>query len=441
MIKYTCNDHRRYDRKTVLGKSFMKTELGFGKTVQIVEIPDKNFKGELKANEVKADLTGADEVRRALKEPTGAGRLKDIVHEGEKIVIITSDITRPCPSDIILPPVLEELAAGGAGNEDITIMFALGSHRGLTEEEHRRLVGDAVYEGYRCVDSDPGDTVHLGTTERGTPVDIDRRVVEADRVICLGNIEYHYFAGYSGGVKAVMPGCSTPSAIQMNHRFMVSDDSYAGRIEGNPVREDIEEAASMLSIDYIVNVVLDEDKQIIKAVAGDPTKAHREGCRFLDKLYKVEIDEPADIVVVSQGGAPKDLNLYQLQKALDNSKHAVRKGGIIILIGACNEGLGNRTFEEWMTGHKKPGDMVEHIQKDFRLGGHKAAAIAQVMEKADVYLVSEMDHELAKHMFFMPYDSAQEALDDALERMGSDAKVYVMAHGGSVLPVAVKTLN
>ena len=171
-------------------------------------------------------------------------------------------------------------------------------------------------------------------------------VAEADRRICLGNIEYHYFAGYSGGAKAIMPGVSTRAAIQANHSRMVLPECCAGALETNPLRMDIEEAGAMVGIDFILNVVLSEHKEILRAVAGDVTKAHRAGCAFLDTLYRKELAEAADIVLVSQGGAPKDLNLYQTQKALDNAKHAVRDGGIIILIGSCREGLGERTFEE-----------------------------------------------------------------------------------------------
>ena len=187
------------------------------------------------------------------------------------------------------------------------------------------------------MDSDPDDCVSYGMTSRGTPVDITRIVAEADRRILLGNIEYHYFAGYSGGAKAIMPGVSTRAAIQANHSRMVLPEAKAGALETNPLRMDIEEAGAMVGIDFILNVVLSEHKEILKAVAGDAVKAHREGCRFLDKLYRKELKAPADIVLVSQGGAPKDLNLYQTQKALDNAKHAVKDGGVIILIGSCKD--------------------------------------------------------------------------------------------------------
>ena len=247
-------------------------------------------------------------------------------------------ISRPSPSYDVLPCVLDDLYAAGVAKDDITVVLALGSHRNHTEDEKRHLVGDRCYEEVKVVDSNPKDCVHLGNTSHGTPADFDRTVVEADFRICLGNIEFHYFAGYSGGYKALMPGVSTPDAIQVNHSMMVSQDACAGKLEGNPVREDIEEAGAMLGVDYIVNAVLDEHKHIVYAVAGDVVKAHRAGCAYLDRMYRKPIPQRADIVIVSQGGAPKDANLYQTQKALDNSKHAVKKGGNCIFItgNKCN---------------------------------------------------------------------------------------------------------
>ena len=276
----------------------MKLRFGCGTGFQEVDVPDKNLIGELHANDVPTELTGEAEVERALREPIGSPRLKDIVHPGEKIAIITSDVTRPMPTYKVMPALLDELYAGGVRKEDVTLVFALGSHRNHTDAEQRKLAGERAWNEIRCVDSDPNDCVSFGTTSRGTPVDITRVVAEADRRICLGNIEYHYFAGYSGGAKAIMPGVSTRAAIQANHSRMVLPEAKAGALETNPLRMDIEEAAAMVGVDFIVNVVLSEHKEILKAVAGDVTKAHREGCRFLDRLYRKELTEAADIVIV-----------------------------------------------------------------------------------------------------------------------------------------------
>ena len=412
----------------------MRLEFGFGQGEQIVELPEKNLLGILLPNLVKKRMTGEEEVFRAIEEPIGTRRLRDIVKPGERVVIVTSDITRPLPTYRLMPIVLDELYAAGVNAKDTVLVFALGIHRPHTDEERKSLAGERAFSEIVCIDGDNTDCVRFGMTSRGTPVDIIRLVAEADRRICLGNIEYHYFAGYSGGAKAIMPGVSTHEAIQNNHCRMVETAACAGRIEGNPVREDIEEASAMVGIDFIVNVVLDEHKEILRAFTGHHIAAHREGCAFLDELYLKTISERADIVLVSQGGAPKDLNLYQTQKALDNAKHAIKKGGIIILIGSCKEGMGESVFEEWMTTSDSAVCMIERIKQDFVLGGHKAAAIAMVLQDADIYLVSEMADSFVKKMFLKPYSDAQQALDAAFEKFGPDATVIAMPYGGSTLP-------
>ena len=412
----------------------MNIELGFGNGLQMLEVPDANVSEILVPNEIGTSLSAEEAVRRALENPIGSPRLRDIVKPGEKIAIVTSDITRPLPTYAVMPFLFKEFEAAGVSDKDITLVFALGSHRKHTDEEKIKLAGEETFKRIACIDGDAKDCVHLGTTVRGTPVDIVRTVAEADKRICLGNIEYHYFAGYSGGAKAIMPGVSTRDAIQSNHRMMIEKDACAGNLDTNPLRQDIEEAARICGVDFILNVVLDEHKKIIYAVAGDLLKAHREGCRFLDTLYGKRIKQKADIVVVSQGGAPKDLNLYQTQKALDNAKHAVKDGGIIILVGSCKEGLGEKVFEDWMTSAENPEELVVRIKREFKLGGHKAAAIALVLEYADIYLVSDMEDDFVKKLFFTPFKTVQAAFDAAFEKKGADASVLVMPYGGSTLP-------
>ena len=412
----------------------MKLEFGYGSGVQTVEVPEENLLAVLESNPKEHLRRGEEAVRYALANPIGAPLLRNIVKAGQKIAIVTSDISRPLPSYDVLPAVLDELYAGGAKAEDITVVLALGSHRRHTPEEMEHLVGERCWQEVRCVDSDVNDCVHLGVTTAGTPVDITRTVAEADVRICLGNIEFHYFAGYSGGAKAIMPGVSTPAAIQQNHRMMVSADACAGKLEGNPVRADIEEAGAICGIDYIVNAVLDEHKKIVFAVAGDVTQAHRVGCAYLDEMYRKKLTQQADIVLVSQGGAPKDANLYQVQKALDNAKHAVRDGGTIILMGACPEGLGSKKFEEWLTTAPTAHSMVEKIGRQFELGGHKAAAIGMVLDRAQIDLVSEMDGDFVRSIFLNPQPTAQAAFDAAMEKYGKDASVIAMPYGGATLP-------
>ncbi len=413
----------------------MHFKYGYGKEYKEFDIDDANIIAELGQNSVDIGLTGTEEVKRALFEPIGLGRLSTLVRPGEKIAIITSDITRPMPSKLVLPPLIEELLTAGVSYEDITVVFGLGSHRKHTEEEKKYLVGEEICSRIKCVDSDVNHCRMLGTTSRGTPVEIFDVVADADRRICLGNIEYHYFAGYSGGAKAIMPGVSTRAAIQANHSAMVQEAARAGAIDDNPVRLDIDEVVGFVPIDFILNVVLDENKRIIKAVAGHPMLAHREGCKFLDHLYKVAIPRKADIVITTPGGYPKDINLYQAQKALDNAKHAVRDGGIIILLASCTEGFGEKVFEKWINESTSPDDLITKIRNNFELGGHKAAAIALVEKKAAIYIVSDLPEEKSSKLYMKPFSTMQGAIGKAFEELGGGAGVLLMPHGGSTLPV------
>ncbi len=412
----------------------MKLEFGYGNTIQTVDVDDSLLLAELLPVHPEVNCSESTEIERSLDEPIGCAGIEELFSNGGKVAVVTSDVTRPVPTYRIILPLLNRLNEAGIPDSDITVVSALGSHRHQTEEELMKLVGEECYGRVKVVDSDPDDCIRLGFTKNGTPVDITRTVAEADHRICIGNVEFHYFAGFSGGVKALMPGCSTPAAIQANHRLMTDPRSVAGNIDDNPLREDIEEAGRMIGADFIVNVVLDEHKKIVRAFSGDPVKAHREACGFLRNMYGVRIPERADIVICSQGGAPKDINLYQTQKALDNAKHAVKDGGVIILAGACGEGLGGTVFEKWMTEASSPDELIERIGKNFVLGGHKAAAIAMVQKRADIFMVSEMDPALVENIFMFPFRTVSDAYREAQKRFGGRGTVIAMPFGGSTLP-------
>ena len=411
----------------------MKYNVPMGKGEIGLDIPDCYKTQVLMPNKPDYQRTGADEVQFALQHPIGTPRLKEIAAQDEKIVIITSDITRPMPTYMVLPLVLEELKEAGVKLSDITVVFGLGSHRKHTADEMKKLVGEDIYGKIKCIDSDVNNCINLGTSKRGTPIEIFAPVVRADRRICLGNVDYHYFAGYSGGAKAILPGTSSLNTIQANHSMMVEDAACAGSVEGNPVRDDINAVAGFVNIDFIVNVVLDEKKQIIKAVAGHNVKAHGAACDFLDSIYKVHVKKPADIVIVSSGGYPKDINLYQAQKALDNAQYAVKEGGTIIWLASCEEGLGDERFERWMNMYKKAEEMNTAIQKKFELGGHKAVSIAKVSKKCEILLVSAIEKDSIKTEILTVHKDAQKTLDIVLKKYSIE-NIIVIPYGGTTLP-------
>ncbi len=411
----------------------MHIALPYGKEERRVTLDESQLMAVLRPNEVSHLHTGREAVAWSLDHPIDSPRLEEICRPGERVVLVTSDITRPVPSAVILPLVLERLARAGIKDQDITCIFALGSHRQHTQAEMIKLVGKDIYTRIRCIDSNPLSCQYIGTSSRGTKYALIPEVLAADRVVCIANIEFHYFAGYSGGAKSIMPGVADLACIQNNHRAMIHPAAHAGRLAGNPVREDIDEVALYQHIDFIVNVVLDEKKQILHAVSGHWQEAHRRGCAFLDRLYKIQIPQRADLVLVSAGGFPKDMDMYQAQKALDNAKHAVREGGVIVWVAACSEGLGHALFEKWMRTYS-PEEMITKIAQNFQLGAHKAAAIALVLQQCHIYLVSDLAPDYVRQLGLEPKADLHEAMRDANRLLGPKARTIVMPYGGSTLP-------
>lgn len=413
-------------------------DLPYGRSAVSADAPTENILGIYRPQTDERVLNENALVREALEKPICSPPLRDLVQPGQKIAIVTSDLTRPCPSDRLLPLILEELAASGIPDADVTVVIALGLHRPMSAGELEAAVGADVYRRVAVINHDPRDTVRLGITAAGTPVEIFRPVVESDVRICLGNVELHYFVGYSGGAKAILPGCASEATITANHAMMVRAEACAGGLKGNPVRGDIEEGAAMAGVDFILNVVLDGNHRIIGAVSGDVTAAHRRGCEIAAQRSTVKIPKQADIVLVSAGGYPSDVNLYQAQKALDNAQYSARDGGIIVMSAECSEGFGNQTFETWMTNANSPEELLDRIQQKFVIGGHKAAAIAAVLRRATVYLVSALSPKSVRDCGMAPFANLGEAMQAAFDEVGKRSDIIVMPNGGSILPVAGK---
>ena len=406
----------------------MRINLPYGKQQLVLELEISEERVTL----LEPRRTSFDPIRLALAAPIGSKPLQTLVKPGQSVVIITSDITRPCPSDRMIPPIVDELNRAGIKDEDITVIFALGSHRPHTAEERTQLVGIEIASRLNCIDSDPDRTVRIGETLRGTPIEVFEPVVQADVRIALGTVEPHYFAGYSGGAKSLVPGVCSIETIRQNHALMVEPMARAGILDGNPVREDIEEGAAMVPIDFILNVILDREKRVVAAAAGHPIEAHRWACRVVEFLSITPVDQAVDIVVVSAGGYPKDINMYQAQKALDNAAAAVRPGGVIIWVAECSEGLGHATFEQWLVG-RSADQILDRIRQNFVLGGHKAAAIARVLKQAEVLLVSTLPAAQVTSCGMEPYSDINSAMQAAMQRMGPAANVTIIPEGGAIL--------
>jgi lactate racemase len=406
----------------------MKINIPYKKEKIELDIPEKNILDIVQGSNQVSSIDEEEIITHALESPVGSGTLSEIARGKSSASIIISDITRPCPSYKFLPRLVEELAAGGISLSNIKVIPGLGIHRRHTGDEKKKLVGDYIFNSIEVIDSDPSKAKLIGKTSFGTPVEIFDRALESDMLIATGNIEYHYFAGYSGGAKAVMPGICSRNSIQANHGMMLDDRAASGRTADNPVRKDIEEAGKMAGIDFIFNVILDDDKNIIDAIAGKNNEAWLEGIKKYDGIYKREVDCQADIVIVSPGGYPKDINLYQSQKALDNIKDIVRPKGVIILAAACSEGFGEDVFEQWMDQAKDCGAISKRLKNNFVLGGHKAVAVARVISSKKVYLCSEFDDRATEKMGFEKIENIQSYIESEIDR-NKDIKITIIPTG------------
>ena len=413
----------------------MRVKLNYGKGSVSVDIPDINFLSTLTPKTAIEVKDGISEVKRALANPIGSRRLNEIVSPQDRVVILVSDITRPCPSAVLLSPLLEELNAAGVRDEQIKIIFGLGVHRRHTDDEKKLLVGKDIYTRFECLDHDIDDCVEIGTTRLGTRAAVFKKVLGSDFIIATGNLEFHYFAGFSGGAKALAPGVCSRKTIESNHKRFLDPDAKGGKIEGNPLREELEEIAGMVGIDFLINAVLDSHKRIIKVVAGDVTKAHREGAEYIRRIYGVKLKELADIVITSPGGFPKDINLYQAHKAMQNALPAGKKGGIIIVVAQCPEGLGESHFVQAFEEALPLQAMVDELGQKFVQGRHIASQMAKIQLERELFLVTDMPVEVREKLFVKSFSSLAEALVEAFSIQGKKAKVSVIPYGISTLPI------
>ena len=355
----------------------------------------------------EADPIG-DETRavvEALENPIGTAPLREIVRPGERVAIVVNDITRLTRTDLMLPPIVDTLNAAGIPDCDIFIVFALGIHRPQTDEERRLIIGEEMHSRIRCFDhiaTDDAGLVEIGTTSFGNRVEINREVWEADRIILTGEIIYHLIAGYSGGRKSLVPGVAGFRTTTFNHRMIFHPDCRAGKLDGNPAHEDLLEACRMADPDFIVNVVLSPEGKLIRVVAGHYDLAHREGCRTVDRMLRVEIEAPYDLIVASAGGFPLDIDLRQAHKGLENACQALRPGGAILFYAECPNGAGIGSFEDYVRRYRDDFEMREALSREFVVGGHKAYWVARLGRLYNVHLVSGLDPEFVRRCHFHP---------------------------------------
>jgi nickel-dependent lactate racemase len=412
--------------------------LPYGKSQVCVRIPTRNFLGSIEPREKPGVSNPREEIERALKEPLSSKRLDETVKPESKVAIVVDDVTRPAPSDVMVPPLLEELNAAGVRDQNITVIFACGTHRVVKPEEALRLLGEAVLNRVKTVSHDARapDLVYVGQTPTfGTRVYLNRVFAEADVRILTGDVCLHYFAGYGGGRKSVLPGVAGEETMKQNHALLLNPNAKTGILLENPVHQDMVQAAEIARVDFALNVVVNTKREVVKAFAGDLQEVFSRGVKLVDEMYRVKVDRRADIVVVSPGGDPADLNLFQAYKSVDNALEVVKRGGVIVLVAELQDGHGNQDFYEWMTKFKDLKVVERELKHNFVLGGFKAYAYLRALQKAKIILVSSMPDYYASDVFKLKTARAvNDALDEAFNIVGKNAKVCTLPQGNYTLP-------
>jgi nickel-dependent lactate racemase len=409
----------------------------YGKTEVCVRVPTQNFLGLIEPKEKPGVLDARAEIERALKEPVGSKKLSEIVKPEHKVALVVDDATRPAPSHLMVPPILDELNTAGVKNENITIIFGCGTHKAVTREEAVRLLGENVLNRVKAISHDckAEDLVYVGTTQKhGTKVYLNRIFAEADVKILTGDVCFHYYAGYGGGRKSVLPAVSGEETIKHNHAMILHPNAKTGVLDGNPIHEDMVEAAKLAKVDFILNVVTNSKGEVVKAFAGDLEQAFYEGVKVVDEMYRLPVDRKSDIVVVSSGGYPADVNLFQAYKGVDSALEVVKRGGVIVLLAECSQGHGNQVFYDWMVKFSDIKAVEREIKRNFVLGGHKAYYLLKALQNHQIILVSLMPDYYGTNIFKLKTARAvNDALNEAFKIAGKNAKVWAIPYGNFTL--------
>lgn len=416
----------------------MEYSLKCGKCKQIIDIEEQYILNYITSKEKKGLKNIDNKMKMSLtnfqKGLSLYSNLKSI--KPENIIIIANDITRPTPYDIMLPPLLKVLHDYGLTNDQISFIIATGVHPPHSLEQNIKVLGEDIVNNYEVKSHNcDKDVVKVKELASGNPLYVNKDVLNADFIITTGVIMPHYFAGFSGGRKSILPGVSGRTTIENNHSHMVKLlDMDEVKLENNPVNQEMMEAAEIIGIDFILNVVTNSRREIVEVVAGDWKEAWLEGVQVSKSLYEVEVEEKADLTIVSCGGYPRDINIYQSQKALDHADRVTKEGGIIILITESQECYGDETFEQWITAADTPEDVFKKIEEKFVIGGHKAFAIAKVVKDKQVLVVSEITEAEAENMFFKKFSDLTQAYEYAKSELGEDFKINIIPNGSTVVP-------
>lgn len=381
------------------------------------------------------------EIGAAMDTPIGSPPLEEMVSAGDSVLIVVSDATRATASSQVVNLLVRRLIESGVAPGEIRIIFATGIHRPVTHPEKLELLSPFIAQRIRTLDHDAYDKeaqVHLGVTERGTPVEVNRALKEHTRVILTGAVGFHYFAGFTGGRKSICPGLASARTVEATH-MLALDFEQGGRrrgvgtglLEGNAVHEECERIAEIIRPAFLINTVVDEEGRALRVYAGDWRAAHRKACEDYLTEHSLGIDSKRDLVIASAGGSPWDINLIQAHKALDMAAHACHEGGRIILLAECADGLGRSDFLKWFEAEDSRA-LEERLRDAYEVNGQTAWSLLVKAEKFRVHLISRLADEDVRRMRMTPARN----LEEALAKMDDEAEGFIMPRGASVLPRA-----
>ena len=427
----------------------MAEAMKYGKEEFAVTLPAEKIAAELEPNRVELpQRTVAEHIRYALAHPVDSAPLDQLVHAGETVCIVISDVTRRWQSpETYLPILIEELEKAGIRDEDMLILSATGTHRRQTREEHVGMVTEAVYDRIRVVDHQCEDTENLtyvGTTSFGTPVWLDKRALECDHIILTGGVVYHFMAGFGGGRKSILPGIAGRETIMKNHNLALNpglgngsnpEVRSANMTDSNPVHADMMEACAMAKPSFLINVVVDDNQKIIGVFAGNWITAHRAACDLVDRMYGVPAKEQTELVIASAGGYPKDLNFYQTIKTLSNALAVAKEGGTIILVTKSDEGFGNDDTQRQIAGYETMLEREKDLRENFSIGAFIGYLFAEAGEKYNMIAVTDIPQSDFGTAKIHVVSTLDEALELARQYHGGKLpRATLMPHGANTLP-------
>jgi nickel-dependent lactate racemase len=415
----------------------LNISLPYGKKYLDFEIPQGYQADVIAPSDVPGDPNPLKVVGQAIWAPLGP--TLEAFSGARSVAIAINDKTRPVPHELLLPPLLQEMQRAGIPAKAVRFFVATGTHPPMPAADFLRILPAEIIENYAVVSHNCDDLenlVELGTTQHGTKVLVNKLYHQSDLRIVVGNIEPHHFAGFSGGVKSAAIGLAGRETINHNHTMLADQKAVIGEYDHNPLRQDIEQVGKMIDIQFAVNAVLNGNKQIVKAYAGDPVAVMQAGIPEVRKICQTYVNHRYDVVVASVGGYPKDINFYQSQKALTHAALLTKDGGTIILVAACPEGSGSQPYEAFMQDiHTFPEVFEKFKSEGFRVGPHKAFQVAREGVRIQIVLVSDMDAGLVSRLLLTPAINLKEAFAKVRGGLSPAMQIAIMPRATNTIPI------